>query len=334
LRRKLEYQTTREMRFEIQIGESAFSELVKDPARAFFFVDSEVKLKHGELFDPLPHQVIVGGEVEKSVGTALELYPVAIEASQSTDRFVVVGGGTVIDVVGYVVNTVADDKRLIVVPTTLSSMVSGIFSGRFYLNYDWKKNLVSVPGSPSSIVIDPTFAETESSQNHTFGWLIALCNALSYDSNLFDYLGTSLFRVDLTDLVWLILRLRAENVRKGVPALGENLVNYVQEASGLRLAYPVAYAFAVIMELELSFRAGFLPMKDYLKVREIFARFRPERRVAIDFSHVIERLVEKKRGIRISVLQGIGKTITMMTDGRTLRRYMVEALERGLSLMG
>ncbi len=332
--RKLEFQTTREIRFEIQVGESAVSELVKDPARAFFFVDSEVRLKREGLFNPLPHHVIVGGEVEKSVGAALELYPVAMENSQSADRFVVVGGGTVIDVVGYVVKTVAEDKRLIVIPTTLSSMVSGIFSGRFYLNYNWKKNLVSVPGSPSLIVIDPTFTETESSQNHTFGWLIALCNALSYDSNLFDYLSKSLFRVDLTDLVWLILRLRAENVRKGVPALGENLVDYVQEASGLRLAYPVAYAFAAIMELELSFKTGFLPMEDYLKVREVFLRFRPERRIVIDFSHVIERLSENKHGIRISVLQGIGKMITMMTDGRTLRRYMVEALERGLSLMG
>lgn len=332
--KRLEYQVARETCFEYNIGEGAFLELIRESADAFFFVDSEVRMNHKRTFNSLPHHVVAGGEIEKSVGTALELYPIAIETSRKSNTFIAVGGGTVIDIVGYVVNTVTPRKKLILAPTTLASMVQGFFSDRFYLNYDWKKDQVSVPGSPALVVVDPLFVETESSPNRTFGWLIALCNAVSYDPNLFDYLSKNLFKVDLTDLIWSILKHRAKNIEKGFPAIGETLANYVLEASGLRLSYPVAYAFAAIMELEFSLKTGFLSMKDYLRVREVLSKFRPERRIAIDFSHVIERLAEKGSEVRLSVLQGIGKITTMVIESSLLRQYMRNALERGLSLIG
>ena len=334
--RTLSYSWEREMKSIIKLEPGVLLERRKELFHGkFIFVDTKIKLYWDKLIRNFPHHPVYGGEISKSVGTAVELYPIIDEHATKVEEFVVIGGGAVIDTVGYAVTTTQSNKLLMVIPSTLSSMMMGFFQNKFFLNFDWKKDRVYVEGVPTSILIDPTLSSTEDKRNVYGAMTIAICNAASYDSALFDYMKKNLFSMPLEDMVWSVFKLRAAAHACNAPLpLGENLVGYVQESTGLRMDYPIAYTIAAVVELEMAYKGGYLSLKDYTRIREILARLRVDKRIPLDYSHLIEVFERRSKGVKISVLTGIGSMTSLKMEPHTFRELLIDAMERGITLMG
>ncbi|HBT51532.1 MAG TPA: hypothetical protein DEA49_05405, partial [Petrotoga sp.] len=97
---------------------------------------------------------VKGGNETKYFDKYLELCKVMVEGSYS--NLVVIGGGSLIDMAGFVFHTLDFPKgTFTVIPTTLSSMIYLPVSGEFYLDMNYTRNFLKVSGYPDLVYIDP-----------------------------------------------------------------------------------------------------------------------------------------------------------------------------------
>lgn len=78
----------------------------------------------------------------------------------SGDTILVIGGGSLLDVGGWVAAQLHGGVRLIRVPTTPAAMMGVAFADSAMLSATTVKDVLRVPSQPAAVLIDPVFAET------------------------------------------------------------------------------------------------------------------------------------------------------------------------------
>ncbi len=118
-------------------------------------------------------------EAEKSLATVERLLHAF--ASWKLDRssvVVAIGGGITSDLAGFAASVFARGLRWLAVPTTTLSMVDAAVGGKTGANLGPAKNLVGSFHQPSCVVIDPSFATTESPRARRSGLAEVVKSAL------------------------------------------------------------------------------------------------------------------------------------------------------------
>jgi 3-dehydroquinate synthase len=98
------------------------------------------------------------------------------------------GGGAVLDVVGFAAATVHRGVRLVRLPTTTLAQADSGIGVKCGVNHRGKKNLLGVFAVPRAVVCDPTFCRTLSDADWRGGFAEAVKVALVRDATLFDRL--------------------------------------------------------------------------------------------------------------------------------------------------
>ena len=107
--------------------------------------------------------VVSGGEKIKADGlqsatlVATSLIDARIGAN---DVVIALGGGTVLDVTGYVAAQVRGGLKLLRMPTTPAAMIDAAFADTAAVDGVAVKDALSLRCEPAAVVIDPTFAKT------------------------------------------------------------------------------------------------------------------------------------------------------------------------------
>jgi 3-dehydroquinate synthase len=128
------------------------------------------------------HTYIKGGEEAKSLDKYL--YLCELINNKKYNNIIAIGGGNVLDIVGYAFNTLNFEKNnLILIPSTLSSFVNLPLSGNFYANMNFTRNYLKVTGYPNYIYIDQNFLNYFNTQELKKQFLIPYIIGLLYDKN-------------------------------------------------------------------------------------------------------------------------------------------------------
>jgi 3-dehydroquinate synthase len=205
-RRRIRVDLGDERSYDVVIGPGAADELTTLDART-------VVVLYDVAVEPLARHVIAafgsrvalerglrGGEDVKTWSVAGELFDWLAAAHIDRDAvLIVIGGGTVTDLGGFVAATFLRGLRWCAVPTTLLAAVDAAVGGKTAINLDAGKNLVGVFHHPSLVAIDPAAFTTLDARDIAAGVAEAVKTGLVADPQLFAYLEREMPRALAAD---------------------------------------------------------------------------------------------------------------------------------------
>lgn len=132
----------------------------------YILLDEEVLLLHQEMLSPIlqqahAHLSLPAGEDSKTPQELQRLWLWLSENSASRESLlVVIGGGSLTDLGGFVASTYMRGIRAVFVPTTLLAMVDASLGGKTGIDFAGVKNLIGAFHPPTEVIIAPLFLET------------------------------------------------------------------------------------------------------------------------------------------------------------------------------
>ncbi|MEJ3744880.1 iron-containing alcohol dehydrogenase [Actinomycetes bacterium KLBMP 9797] len=203
------------------------------------------------------------------------------------DRLLVVGGGTLMDIVGYAAYLYRGDTPYIRVPTTLVGMVDAGVGLKVGVNVNGHKNLLGAYHPPLACLCDTAFLRTLAPAELRCGLAEVIKMAAVCDAELFalverhhaDVLAardTPQVREILNRAIAAMLhQLSAnpfeENLRR-LPDFGHEFGHALESMSGYQLRHGEAVAIGMALSSYLAFRTGYLNRADLDRLLALLRR--------------------------------------------------------------
>ncbi|TDT37186.1 3-dehydroquinate synthase [Maribacter spongiicola] len=187
-----------------------FEKLIADyksfePVKILFVLDDGVKNHHPALINEIEAYckknqqtikytntlVLPGGEQVKNSDTAIESVLKGVNENKICRHsfVVVIGGGAVIDMVGYAAAIAHRGVKLIRIPTTVLSQNDSAVGVKNSVNAFKKKNFLGTFAPPFAIINDSNFLETLEQRDWISGISEAIKVALIKDKTFFKYIA-------------------------------------------------------------------------------------------------------------------------------------------------
>lgn len=177
--------------YEIVIGESLVAEALRF-ARAIS--QHILIITTDSVIDLLPDQkeetwILSSDESIKSRSIKEKIEDALIERGWGRETcLIAIGGGTILDLVGFVAATYCRGIPYISIPTTLLAMTDAAIGGKTGVNVDEAKNWIGSFHHPEKIFIDLNFLKTLPSKEFHYGLSETIKHSLIADASLFDFL--------------------------------------------------------------------------------------------------------------------------------------------------
>jgi len=234
---------------------------------------------------PLP-----GGEACKNdwalveqLWTALNAYPLSRHS-----RVLVIGGGAVLDLVGFAVATAHRGLRLVRMPTTTLAQGDSGVGVKCGVNRFGQKNWVGALAPPWAVVNDLTFLDTQPERERRAGLAEALKVALVRSPELFEYLEentaalNALQRQAVHHAVIEGGRIHADHIANGGDPFeqgesrpldfGHWSAHKLEQLSGFELSHGEAVAVGMVIDLHYAHRIGLLAESDLRRILDVASR--------------------------------------------------------------
>jgi 3-dehydroquinate synthase len=284
--------------------------------------------------------LVAGGEQVKNDPAAVIAIQRAIH-EHKIDRHayvVAVGGGAVIDMVGYAAAIAHRGVRLVRVPTTVLSQNDSAVGVKNSVNAFGKKNFLGTFAPPYAVLNDFAFLPTLSARDWRSGISEAIKVALLKDPAFFEFIerrADDLARRDMTAMQWLIYRcaqLHLDHIaNSGDPFelgssrpldFGHWAAHKLEQLSRYTLRHGEAVAIGIALDATYARLAGLLPERDWQRILRVIdvlgmAIYAPELEQHLsnraDPRCVLSGLDEFREHLggrlTIMLLQGIGRGI-------------------------
>jgi shikimate kinase/3-dehydroquinate synthase len=277
------------------------------------------------------------GEETKSMGYAIKIYDFLVEhRAERDDIIVVLGGGMVGDLAGFVAATFLRGMPWVQVPTSLVAMVDASIGGKVGVNHPEGKNLIGAFYQPNLVLTDCQTLTTLPQRELTSGWAEVIKHGLILDKEIFEFLESNVNKLTKLEPELLTRAIaRSAAIKAQVVSQDEKeregkrtILNYGHTiAHGLEAAtrykhflHGEAVAIGMIGAAKLSQRLGLLPSAAVERQQALLQKFGlptslREKRSSLKLSLAgITRAMEldkKVRGKAIHwvLLQDIGKTV-------------------------
>jgi 3-dehydroquinate synthase len=240
---------------------------------------------HASVLDlPASPLVVPGGEAIKNEPGPVSQIRAAIDV-HGVDRHsyvVAIGGGAVLDAVGYAAATAHRGVRLIRVPTTVLAQDDSAVGVKNGVNAFGKKNYLGTFAPPFAVINDSTFLTTLSDRDWRAGVSEAIKAALIKDRSFFDFLeqhAASLRKRDSSAMEQVIRRCAALHLTHiatgGDPFefgssrpldFGHWSAHKLEQLTHHRLGHGEAVAVGIALDTTYSYLAGYLPEDDWRRI--------------------------------------------------------------------
>ena len=207
-----------------------FAKLISDykefePVKLLFVIDDGVKNHHPQLIQQIKSYcdsnkddlmytdtiILHGGEQVKNSDSAIESVLKAVNENKICRHsfVVVIGGGAVIDMVGYAAAIAHRGVKLIRIPTTVLSQNDSAVGVKNSVNAFKKKNFLGTFAPPYAIINDSNFLETLEQRDWISGISEAIKVALIKDEEFFQYIAnhaSALKKRDMESMQYVIYK--------------------------------------------------------------------------------------------------------------------------------
>lgn len=210
---------------------------------------------------------IRGGEYSKTIDKVFEIYHMIKISRQNT--LSVIGGGSIIDLVGFAGFTHDYIKHIHLFPSTTLSQTFLPVKSTFSINFEYKKDLLTVSGVPEKIVIDPKFSYNKLVNHGLSEFLPIILISHTKDQRMFKYLRNLLKKSkdisldEWEDLLWSAITNFSETLESGLEIQGKSFTKIIQNAFRLTFSYQISLIFSSVLEAWLAMIYGCINENDY-----------------------------------------------------------------------
>jgi shikimate kinase/3-dehydroquinate synthase len=243
---------------------------------------------------------VPAGEAAKTLAQAERLW-----RSLRVDRssvLVAVGGGSTLDLAGFVAATYLRGVPWVAVPTTLLAQVDAGIGGKTAVDLPEGKNLVGAFHWPARTVIDTSFLETLPAAEHANGLAEVVKTGLLAGERLWELETEELVRRSAAFKAGICLRDPLDRGERAQLNLGHTFAHALEAASG----YSISHGRAVGLGLAAALRLSGLE-RDAAEVGEILG----SEPVHVDSDAAWEALLRDKKSVggsvRLVLLEAPGK---------------------------
>ncbi len=255
---------------EVTIGKNYAEEVNSINGKKAVVFPKSLKLEgvKADLFIPIDD-----GEQAKDLSTALYIVREIFDKGFDRGDYVIaVGGGTVLDVVGFASSIYLRGLKLVNVPTTFLSMVDAAIGGKTGVNFQGIKNVLGTFYQPSKIVIDLNFLRTLPLEELKKGMAEVIKYSLTLDKELYDYLSLNRDRVlakdedALEEVIYRSVRDKLDVVKqdereeKGIRIVlnfGHTIGHAIEAGSDFRVPHGYAISVGMVCEAKIAEEMGY-----------------------------------------------------------------------------
>jgi 3-dehydroquinate synthase len=234
-----------------------------------------------------PPAIVNGGEsVKNDPAQVTNVHRAIHEYGIDRHAFVLaVGGGALLDLVGYAAATAHRGVRLVRVPTTVLSQNDSGIGVKNSVNAFGKKNFLGTFAPPFAVFNDVTFLTTLSDRDWRAGISEAIKVALLKDAAFFAFLeehATALVERDMTAMQWLVYRcaeLHLEHIAtSGDPFelgssrpldFGHWAAHKLEQLSNYEIRHGEAVAIGLALDATYAHLIGLLPEADWRRILDL-----------------------------------------------------------------
>ncbi|OYD95362.1 3-dehydroquinate synthase [Nostoc sp. 'Peltigera membranacea cyanobiont' 210A] len=228
--------------------------------------------------------IISGGEAAKNDETLVEQIQQQIEAAGLCRHsyILAIGGGAVLDLVGYAAATAHRGIRLIRVPTTVLGQNDSGVGVKNGINAFGKKNFLGTFAPPYAVINDSAFLTTLDDRDWRSGIAEAVKVALIKDASFFDFIHShtaALRRRDMDTMQEVIYRcaqLHLEHIANGGDPFemgssrpldfGHWAAHKLEHLTNYRLRHGEAVAIGIALDSTYSYLAGLLDCSEWQRI--------------------------------------------------------------------
>jgi 3-dehydroquinate synthase len=315
--------------------------------KILFVADNQVIQYHPDLpaqikayFDKDPHINLVNELLILPGGEAVKNDPSSFsQVMEAVNRFGIdrhswiaaIGGGAVLDLVGYAAAVAHRGIRHIRIPTTVLSQNDSGVGVKNGINYSGKKNFIGSFSPPAAVFNDSHFLTTLSDEDYRSGISEAIKVALIKDPSFFRWISEHAF--ELTDrngqaMEYLVKRcaeLHLEHIASGDPFetgssrpldFGHWSAHKLEQLSNFSIRHGEAVAMGIALDSTYSFLTGRLQQDELRQILSLitqlgFALTHPLLELKGQDSPLLQGLEEFREHLggqlTIMLLNGIGK---------------------------
>lgn len=248
---------------------SKINELVEsiNDDKTFYLIDKNVNLLYKQYFKNKSKLIIPASENSKTLKYSSHIFDHLIDKGFKTDvHLVVIGGGILQDLGGFVASTFCRGVKYTLIPTTLLAQCDSCIGGKTSINHYKRKNILGTFYPPTEIKICTEFLDTLSNFDlkSGYGELIK-----------FHLLNNDLHNLDLDNLeqsIFYGLNKKSDIIERDEFDLGERkLLNFghsfghaFESISEYKIPHGSAIIIGMMIANEISFQLGELE-ESYVK---------------------------------------------------------------------
>jgi 3-dehydroquinate synthase len=261
--------------------------------KAICFIDDKVyhlyKAKIDEIFKSEEVYLIPSGECHKTREMKQEIEDFLFKIKTQKDHLLVaIGGGMVLDLVGFVAATFMRGVALITVPTTFLAMVDAAVGGKTAVNTPYGKNLIGTIYHPKMIVMDPDFLSTLPEDLMVEGLVEVIKKALLFDPELFAMLYEKKDLWEEPNFIQTLIFRSIKHKRRAIGDdekdqkmrqllnLGHTVAHVVESASNHTISHGKAVAAGLLVEGMVAKERKILSSDDFTKAAELLLFYFPK----------------------------------------------------------
>jgi 3-dehydroquinate synthase len=287
-----------------------------------------------------PPLLLEGGEPVKNDRGAVERVHAAIhEHALCRHSYVVaVGGGALLDAVGFAAATAHRGVRLVRVPTTVLAQDDSAVGVKNSVNAHGQKNFLGTFAPPHAVLVDFDFLTTLSQRDWAGGISEAVKVALLKDPDFFEFLEQSALALtarDMEPMRWVVRRcaeLHLDHIAtSGDPFelgssrpldFGHWAAHKLERLSGWGMRHGEAVSVGIALDVTYSYLAGLLGRREWERILDLLCAlglpiYAPELRLESHHGGRRPRFLEGLDEFRqhlggeltVTLLEGIGRGI-------------------------
>lgn len=302
--------------------------------------------------------IVRGGEAAKNDRTLVEQIHQTVDAAGLCRHsyLLAIGGGAVLDLVGYAAATAHRGIRLIRIPTTVLAQNDSGVGVKNGINAFGKKNFLGTFAPPYAVINDSAFLTTLDERDWRSGIAEALKVALIKDADFFDFIHTqsaALVHREMESMQQLIYRcaqLHLEHIAHSGDAFeigssrpldfGHWAAHKLEHLTNYSLRHGEAVAIGIALDSTYSYLLGMLCFSEWQTILNTlsalgFTLYVPELAEQLSYPehprYLFRGLTEFREHLggelTLTLLQGIGKGIEVNEVDLSLYREAILRLQ-------
>lgn len=184
--------------------------VVSDDGVPFSYMETLIKNLKNASYYIFPH-----GEKNKSPKTVTKLLDFLLQKEMNRDDLIIaLGGGVVLDLVGFVASIFKRGISYYAIPTTLLAQVDCCIGGKTAIDYQQIKNAIGSFYVPNKIFIDSNVLNTLTKRQFNNGLFEIIKMGLIYDASLFNLIAEKNIIQNIDSIIEKAIKDKMDIVKK------------------------------------------------------------------------------------------------------------------------